>query len=334
MCKNSEVYKIKNRFDVLKFIKDLEECAYTGIYNFKLDSDDNIREVFISNSNDPDSVPVIKEESNNMSLTIVIEPVDEVIEHILRYKELYTALYKEVMMSNYTIQQATEKLEAIKAKVKQEGHNIDDLIDKTIGSLKKEIGNHNSVQVDDIIKEINSFLMDRGFPSLGEDIARYGCYEEKYCHSDCYVCPINSLGEKFDDYGIDTRMETREFMGDFVQNYLKYYEEGCSCFRYYIEQIFGEYYCNLWVENGYVLRQVKKQDDKKTVFPVEQYQINSSIDIERLTEILNKDIRLINHSRRFGCYTIEVTNGVRQKDSLDFCDSYVISNLEKEDIPF
>lgn len=286
MCENSKVYKIENKSDVLKFIKDLEEYAYTGIYNFKLDGEDNnMREVFISNSYDPRSVPVIKEESSNISLAIAIEPVDEVIEHILWYKELYTALYKEVMMSNYTIQQAIEKLEVVKAKVKQEGHNFDDIIDKTIGSLKKEIGNHNSVQVNDIIKEINSFLIVRGFPSLGEDIARYGCYEEKYCHSDCYVCPINSLGEKFDDYGIDARKETREFVEDFIQNYIKYYKDGCSCFRYYIEQIFGKYYCNLWVENGCVLRQVQKRNDE-TVFQIEQYQINSRVDIEKLIEIL------------------------------------------------
>jgi len=331
MSENSIVYKIESKLDALKFIEDLKEYAYTGVYNYKLDTVSNdLQEVFIWNSLEPAAIPVIKKETRNISLVIAIEPIDEVIDHILCNKESYTALYQEVMLSRCTIQQAVKKLEVIKMKVKKEGHNFDNIIQKTIELLKKEIGKHNSVQVDNIIKEMDSFLVDRGFPTLGNGIVRYGCSEENYCHSDCYICPYLWLGERFNDYGIDVRKETREFIeNDFLQNYDNYNES--NCFSYNMEQIGGEYYCNLWIENGLVFRQILNQNDNK-VLPIEQYQINNKVDIERLIEVLAKDIRRINHSKSFGfCTNVEI-DVVTKKNNLDFCNP---DNIYDENcIPF
>jgi hypothetical protein len=331
MLENSTVYKIENNSDAFKFIEDLMEYTHTGVYNYKLDTKDNeLQEVFIWNSFEPGSIPVLKKETRNISLIIAIEPIEEVIEHILRNKEFYTALYQEVMLSRYTIQKAVKKLEVIKMKVKEEGHNFDNIIQKTEELLKGEIGKHNSVQVDNIIKEMDSFLVDRGFPSLGNGIVRYGCAEEKYCHSDCYICPYHWLGKQFEVYGMDVRKETREFIeNDFLQNYSNYNES--NCFSYYIGQIGGEYYCNLWIENGLVFRQILKQNDNE-VFLIEQYQIDNKVDIERLIDVLIKDIRLIHHSRSFGFCTNVETDVVTKKNNIDSCDPDYI--FDENSIPF
>ncbi|UZQ52397.1 hypothetical protein [Clostridium kluyveri] len=292
MIKDCTSFKIQNINDVVGFISDFKKYARSGSYKIDI-AGISIEKVIIKNG----ETPSIERSTKLAQAKVVLSLDNDIFQHIIEMSRFYEVVYENIMQVHFDIKEAVVNLEKIIKPLGKEGYAIGGVISNVIERL-----NDKSTTIEEsyqLMKEVDEFLLQRGFPFVCMSI-----YEDEIDSEFEYdISPYLDLGE-FEDFGLETKLKTEEFIQDFIENNSQYMncvwnEEGQEYFDYNIGTLalYADY-CKLWIEDGFICRQ-KERNRYNYEWPIEKYSIDNKDDLSKLVRILEPDIRLINYAQAY-----------------------------------